>query len=112
MALAILILRKREPKNNRPIKAPLVCVYIFLLFTAYALVVVFIPVENHYYPYWLPYITAIFSMVVCTGFWYYQIIIRNTPGKSYNESIRDQGQAAIEQEIFNGYASVPTEAEP
>ncbi|KAG0745842.1 hypothetical protein G6F57_008072 [Rhizopus arrhizus] len=83
MALAILILRKREPKNNRPIKAPLV-----------------------------PYITAIFSMVVCTGFWYYQIIIRNTPGKSYNESIRDQGQAAIEQEIFNGYASVPTEAEP
>ncbi|EIE91565.1 hypothetical protein RO3G_16276 [Rhizopus delemar RA 99-880] len=83
MALAILILRKREPKNNRPIKAPLV-----------------------------PYITAIFSMVVCTGFWYYQIVIRNTPGKSYNESIRDQGQAAIEQEIFNGYTSVPTEAEP
>lgn len=52
MALAVLILRKREPNSNRPIIAPLVCVYIFLAFTAYALIFVFIPVENKYYPYW------------------------------------------------------------
>ncbi|RCH90854.1 hypothetical protein CU097_011068 [Rhizopus azygosporus] len=109
--LSIIILRKREPNNNRPIVAPLVCVYTFLFFTLYALVFVFIPVDNKYYPYWLPYITAILSMVACTGFWYYQIVIRNTPAKSYNESIRNQGQAAIEQEIFGGYASVPTEEE-
>ncbi|PHZ16800.1 amino acid transporter [Rhizopus microsporus ATCC 52813] len=69
IALSIIILRKREPNNNRPIVAPLVCVYAFLFFTLYALVFVFIPVDNKYYPYWLPYITAILSMVACTGFW-------------------------------------------
>lgn len=52
MALAVLILRRREPNSNRPIRAPLVCVYVFLSFTAYALVFVFIPVKNQYYPYW------------------------------------------------------------
>ncbi|KAI9482948.1 MAG: amino acid permease-domain-containing protein [Benjaminiella poitrasii] len=80
MALAVLILRKREPFNKRPIIAPLV-----------------------------PYVSAILSMVACTGFWYYQIVIKNTPSKSYNESIRNQGHAAIEQEIFGEYASVPTD---
>ncbi|KAI9267012.1 amino acid permease-domain-containing protein, partial [Helicostylum pulchrum] len=79
MALAVLILRRREPNTKRPISAPLV-----------------------------PYVSAILSMVACTGFWYYQIVIKNTPGKSYNESIRDQGHAAIEQEIFGEYTSVPT----
>ncbi|KAI8079567.1 amino acid/polyamine transporter I [Gilbertella persicaria] len=111
MAMAVLILRKREPNNKRPIVAPLVCVYAFLGFTAYALVFVFIPVKNRYYPYWLPYITAIFSMIACTGFWYYQIVIKNTPGKSYNESIRNQGHAAIEQEIYGEYDALPTRDE-
>ncbi|CAO3703329.1 unnamed protein product [Rhizopus stolonifer] len=109
MALAILILRKREPKNNRPIVAPLICVYVFLIFTAYALVFVFIPVENHYYPYWLPYVSAIFSMVVCIGLWYYQIVIKNTPARSYNESIRNQAQTNVEQEIHGEYSSIPVE---
>ncbi|KAI8078328.1 amino acid/polyamine transporter I [Thamnidium elegans] len=111
MALAVLILRRREPNSKRPISAPLVCVYVFLAFTAYALIFVLIPVENKYYPYWLPYVSAILSMVACTGFWYYQIVIKNTPGKSYNESIRNQGHAAIEQEIFGEYTSVPTAEE-
>ncbi|KAG2189920.1 hypothetical protein INT46_001935 [Mucor plumbeus] len=109
MALAVLILRRREPNSNRPIRAPLVCVYVFLSFTAYALVFVFIPVKNQYYPYWLPYICAILSMVACTGFWYYQIVIKNTPSKSYNESIRNQGHTAMENEIFGEYSSVPTD---
>ncbi|OBZ88543.1 High-affinity methionine permease [Choanephora cucurbitarum] len=109
MALAVLILRKREPNNKRPIVAPLVCVYVFWAFTAYALVFVFIPVENNQYPYWLPYTTAILFMFACAGLWYYQIVIRDTPGKSYNESIRNQGHAAIEQEIYGQYASVPTQ---
>lgn len=70
MALAVLILRRREPNSKRPISAPLgkcfinhqtllmtfffflVCVYVFLAFTAYALIFVLIPVENKYYPYW------------------------------------------------------------
>ncbi|CAO3610302.1 unnamed protein product [Mucor hiemalis] len=110
MALAVLILRKREPNSNRPIVAPLVCVFIFLGFTAYALVFVFIPVENKYYPYWLPYITAILSMVACTGFWYYQVVLKNSPGNSYNESIRNQGQAALENEIYK-YSVVPRDDE-
>ncbi|KAG1471335.1 hypothetical protein G6F56_002184 [Rhizopus delemar] len=99
MALAILILRKREPKNNRPIVAPL----------TYALIFVFIPVENHYYPYWLPYVSAILSMVVCVGLWYYQIVIKNTPAGSYNESIRNQAQTNVEQEIHGEYSSIPVE---
>ncbi|KAI8339298.1 amino acid permease-domain-containing protein [Blakeslea trispora] len=78
MALAVLILRKREPNNNRPIVAPLV-----------------------------PYFTAILFMLACTGFWYYQIVIQDTPGKSYNESIRNQGHTAIEQEFFEQYTAVP-----
>ncbi|KAL1927777.1 hypothetical protein VTP01DRAFT_3598 [Rhizomucor pusillus] len=48
----LLILRKREPNANRPIKAPLPFVWAFLAFCAYALIFVFIPVENPYYPYW------------------------------------------------------------
>ncbi|KAI8366343.1 amino acid permease-domain-containing protein [Choanephora cucurbitarum] len=80
MALAVLILRKREPNNKRPIVAPLV-----------------------------PYATAILFMFACAGLWYYQIVIRDTPGKSYNESIRNQGHAAIEQELYGQYASVPTQ---
>lgn len=47
-----MILRKREPNANRPIKAPLPFVWAFLAFCAYALIFVFIPVENPYYPYW------------------------------------------------------------
>ncbi|KAF1800489.1 amino acid permease-domain-containing protein [Mucor lusitanicus] len=113
IALGVLILRRREPNSNRPIRAPLVCVYVFLAFTAYALVFVFIPVKNQYYPYWLPYVSAILSMVACTGFWYYQIVIKNTPSRSYNESIRNQGHAAIENEVFGEYSAVPTqELEP
>ncbi|KAI8644120.1 amino acid/polyamine transporter I [Parasitella parasitica] len=113
MALAVLILRRREPKSNRPIQAPLVCVYVFLAFTTYALIFVFIPVKNQYYPYWLPYVSAILSMVACTGFWYYQIVIKDTPSHSYNQSIRNQGQTAIENEVFGEYAAVPThEIEP
>ncbi|KAI8991796.1 amino acid/polyamine transporter I [Mycotypha africana] len=111
MALAVFILRKREPHSSRPIAAPLVCVSIFLCFTAYALVFVFIPVENAYYPYWLPYISAIFFMIVCTGVWYYQIIVKDTPSKSYNESIRNQGHAALEQEVYGQYTRVPREEE-
>ncbi|KAI7893472.1 amino acid permease-domain-containing protein, partial [Mucor mucedo] len=80
MALAVLILRKREPFSKRPISAPLV-----------------------------PYVSAIFSMLLCTCFWYYQVVLNNSPGKSYNESIRNQGHAAIEQEIYGEYASVPTD---
>ncbi|EPB92636.1 hypothetical protein HMPREF1544_00650 [Mucor circinelloides 1006PhL] len=113
IALGVLILRRREPNSNRPIRAPLVCVYVFLAFTAYALVFVFIPVKNQYYPYWLPYVSAILSMVACTGFWYYQIVIKNTPSRSYNETIRNQGHAAIENEVFGEYSAVPThELEP
>ncbi|KAI7907678.1 amino acid/polyamine transporter I [Cokeromyces recurvatus] len=107
MALAVLILRRREPFNRRPIVSPLVCVYVFLAFTAYALVFVFIPVKNQYYPYWVPYISAILAMIACTVFWYYQIVIKKSPSKSYNESIRNQGHAAIEQEIFREYTSIP-----
>lgn len=29
--------------------------------------------------------------------------------KSYNESIRNQGHAAIEQEIYGEYSSIPTD---
>lgn len=47
-ALAVLILRKRELNSKRPIVAPLVCVLIFLAFTAYALIFVFIPVHNKF----------------------------------------------------------------
>lgn len=38
-------------------------------------------------------------------------MIKDTPGKSYNESIRNQGHVAIEQEIYGEYTSVPTEDE-
>ncbi|KAI7857682.1 amino acid/polyamine transporter I [Circinella umbellata] len=111
IALSVIILRKREPHNKRPIVAPLTCVYGFMAFTVYALIFVFIPVENPYYPYWLPYVTAIASMFVYGILWYYQIIIRDTPGKSYNEDIRRQGQVALEREVFGnqGYALVSTD---
>ncbi|KAI9258891.1 amino acid permease-domain-containing protein [Phascolomyces articulosus] len=82
IALSVIILRKREPYNKRPIVAPLV----------------------------LPYVTAIASMFVYAILWYYQIVIRDTPGKSYNEDIRRQGQAALEREVFGGgYTRVSTE---
>ncbi|ORY94118.1 amino acid permease-domain-containing protein [Syncephalastrum racemosum] len=103
IALSVLILRRREPHNKRPIKAPLVCVYTFLAFTIYALIFVFIPVDNPYYPYWVPYVTAIASMLLYTVLWYYQIVIKDTPGKSYNEDIRKRGRAALEQELFDAY---------
>ncbi|KAL0079832.1 amino acid permease-domain-containing protein [Phycomyces blakesleeanus] len=74
IALSVLILRKREPLNKRPIVAPLV-----------------------------PYVSAIVFMLVCSVFWYYQIIVKDTPGKSYNQSIRNDGRAALEHEVFGGY---------
>ncbi|KAL9554593.1 hypothetical protein MBANPS3_002735 [Mucor bainieri] len=63
IALGVLILRRREPNSNRPIRAPL----------------------------------------------YYQIVIKDTPSRSYNESIRNQGHAAIENEVFGEYSAVPTQ---
>ncbi|KAI9021553.1 amino acid/polyamine transporter I [Phycomyces nitens] len=103
IGLSVLILRKREPHNKRPIVAPISCVLVFLSFTIYALIFVFVPVKNPYYPYWVPYISAIVFMLVCSVFWYYQIIIKDTPGKSYNQSIRNDGRAALEHEVFGGY---------
>ncbi|KAI8970705.1 amino acid/polyamine transporter I [Pilobolus umbonatus] len=106
MALGVILLRRREPHSKRPIVAPLICVYVFMSFTIYALVFVLIPVENKYYAYWIPYVTAIASMILYSGFWYHQIIIKDTPSQSYNESIRQQGLLAIEQEIFGEYIPV------
>ncbi|KAI8147002.1 amino acid/polyamine transporter I [Fennellomyces sp. T-0311] len=111
IALSVIILRKREPHNKRPIRAPIVCVWIFLAFTVYALIFVFIPVDNPYYPYWVPYVTAIASMLIYAILWYYQIVVRDTPSKSYNEEIRQQGQAALEREVFGEYTRVSTDSE-
>ncbi|CAO3649793.1 unnamed protein product [Mucor hiemalis] len=107
MTLAVLISRKREPNSKRPIVVPL----------------------NKYYPYWrnlwnawnkfifirahmiiVPDISAILSMIVCTGFWYFQVVNKKFPGKSYNEFIRNQGQDALESELY-GYNTVPTDEE-
>lgn len=90
MALAVLILRRREPNSNRPLVAPLgnchlvtyqhnvinvsfnlVCVYVFLFFTTYALVFVFIPLENKYYPYWRKK-----SLVAQSSTWLYSMLKR------------------------------------
>lgn len=40
---------------------------------------------------------------------YYQIVIKNTPAGSYNESIRNQAQTNVEQEIHGEYSSIPVE---
>ncbi|KAI9498758.1 amino acid/polyamine transporter I [Zychaea mexicana] len=110
IALGLIILRKREPHNKRPIKAPLVLVWTFMAFTIYAIIFVFIPVENPHYPYWVPYVTAIASMIVYGILWYYQIVIRDTPSKSYNEDIRQQGQVALEREVFGEYTRLSTDS--
>ncbi|KAI8381369.1 amino acid/polyamine transporter I [Radiomyces spectabilis] len=112
IALAVLILRKREPFVTRPVVAPLFCVLVFLSFTVYALIFVFIPVENPYYPYWVPYVSAIAAMLLCVVAWYFQIVVKDTPGKSYNETIRARGYMALEQEVFSAYTALPSEESP
>ncbi|KAI7881138.1 amino acid transporter [Lichtheimia hyalospora FSU 10163] len=109
--VGVLVLRKREPHNARPVVAPYACIAAFLCFTLYALLFVYIPVDSPHYPYWAPYVTAIFYMVACSGLWYYLIIVKDTPGKSYNTEIRKRGQVALDEEVFGEVETLDEEHE-
>ncbi|KAI8059226.1 amino acid/polyamine transporter I [Gongronella butleri] len=93
-AIGLLILRFREPDVERPIKAPIPAVLLFIAICIYALVFVFIPPTGNQkpaYPYYVPYVCFIGFSILCTGLWYIKMVKYNALETSYNNEIRALG---------------------
>ncbi|KAJ2961794.1 hypothetical protein NQZ79_g2998 [Umbelopsis isabellina] len=108
IGIGVFLLRRREPELARPFKANSGFVLIFILFSIYELCFVFVPVPSPDYPYWLPYATAIVAMVIWTVLWLscapllqvYQVLILDTPSKSYNQQILQEGREELARDVY------------
>ncbi|OBZ83892.1 High-affinity methionine permease [Choanephora cucurbitarum] len=89
----LLLLRRREPTLERPIKVPIIISVIFILICSYTLVFVFIPQESSGdYPYWLPYFISIILCFCSIGLWHYKVNIKKALETSYNAEITMRNQ--------------------
>ncbi|KAI8069427.1 amino acid permease-domain-containing protein [Gongronella butleri] len=70
-ALAVFLLRFREPDLKRPFRAPLPLVAFAMALSVYTLVFVYIPPTSSpkAYPYWVPYVASISFGIVCIVLW-------------------------------------------
>ncbi|CAO3693698.1 unnamed protein product [Umbelopsis ramanniana] len=100
IGIGVLILRQREPTLTRPYKAYYSFVVIFIIFSIYEILFVFVPVPSEDYPYWSPYAASIAAMLASVGLWYYQVIVLDSPSNSYNKQILDQGREALAREVY------------
>ncbi|ORX90131.1 amino acid transporter [Basidiobolus meristosporus CBS 931.73] len=94
--IGLLLLRRWEPHNNRPIRVPIACFY--------TMVFVFIPPTKKPadYPYYLPYLLSIVLGILSIGLWYIKMIKNDGLGNSYNTEIRDAGRQELYQDVFDG----------
>ncbi|KAI8579271.1 hypothetical protein K450DRAFT_242466 [Umbelopsis ramanniana AG] len=100
IGVGVFILRQREPALKRPYKAYSSFVVIFIIFSIYEILFVFVPVPSEDYPYWSPYAAAIVTMLASVGLWYYQVIVLDSPSNSYNKQILNQGREALAREVY------------
>ncbi|KAH8552878.1 amino acid permease-domain-containing protein [Umbelopsis sp. PMI_123] len=71
IGIGVLILRQREPALTRPYKA-----------------------------YSIPYATSIGAMMASAILWYNQVIVLDSPSKSYNQQILEQGRDELAREVY------------
>ncbi|GAB5589622.1 methionine permease [Umbelopsis nana] len=100
IGIGVFILRKRDPSLARPFKAYSSFVIVFILFSIYEVLFVFVPVPSEEYPYWLPYVTSIVAILAWVGLWYRQVIVLDSPAKSYNQQILDEGREELAREVY------------
>ncbi|KAG2185221.1 hypothetical protein INT44_002011 [Umbelopsis vinacea] len=131
IGVGVFILRQREPALTRPYKAFSSFVVIFIIFSIYEILFVFVPVPSEDYPYWCKYCIACVviisyfytmgnlceyyqknaapyaaAIVVMSGahtksvIQYYQVIVLDSPSKSYNKQILNQGREALAREVY------------
>ncbi|CAO3623024.1 unnamed protein product [Cunninghamella echinulata] len=109
--IAVLILRRREPKLRRYFRAPIPLVLFYFAVCAFALIFVYFPPKKapSAYPYWVPYIVSIAVAITSIGLWYVKMVIYDGLGQSYNNAIRKEGQLELYKDVFQDHqTSGPT----